>query len=88
MVTKSKIEELLPAGSLADHIRLVLVNAIYFKGSWQAKFDKKLTQEGDFKALKGVNVKCQMMDRKGRYKIADFPDFKIRAVKIPFEWYI
>ncbi|VUZ46868.1 unnamed protein product [Hymenolepis diminuta] len=84
-VTKSKIKDLLPEGSISPIIRLVLVNAIYFKGSWQAKFNKNLTRKGDFKTLKGTNMKVQMMERKGRYKIADFPDIKIRAVKIPFE---
>nr|CDS31921.1 serine protease inhibitor [Hymenolepis microstoma] len=86
-ITKSKIKDLLPEGSLSSLIRLVLVNAIYFKGSWRAKFDKNLTQDDHFKTLNGANVKVRMMERKGHYKIADFPNINARAVKIPFEYY-
>ncbi|KAM7540167.1 hypothetical protein Aperf_G00000043550 [Anoplocephala perfoliata] len=85
MKTKSKIGDLLPEGSLIPDTRFVLVNALYFKGRWNAKFDKNLTEESNFSTLQKKIVKVQMMQRKGRYKIADFNDIDVRAVKIPFE---
>jgi len=33
--TNNKIKDLIPSGSLNDMTRLVLTNAIYFKGTWQ-----------------------------------------------------
>ncbi|KAG3288773.1 serpin B6-like [Ictidomys tridecemlineatus] len=53
--TEDKIAELLSPGSLNTDTKLVLVNAIYFKGNWDKQFDKELTQERPFKVSK-VNV--------------------------------
>ncbi|XP_015332562.1 serpin B6-like [Marmota marmota marmota] len=53
--TEDKITELLSPGSLNTNTKLVLVNAIYFKGNWDKQFDKELTQERPFKVSK-VNV--------------------------------
>uniref|UniRef100_A0A8C1IQJ3 Serpin domain-containing protein n=1 Tax=Cyprinus carpio TaxID=7962 RepID=A0A8C1IQJ3_CYPCA len=47
-----KIKDLLPQGSIDEMTRLVLVNAIYFKGNWEAKFRKKATRDGQFKLNK------------------------------------
>ena len=40
--TNGIIKELLAKGSVDPLTRLVLVNAVYFKGTWQKAFDKKL----------------------------------------------
>lgn len=40
-VTKDKITDLLPQDSITVLTRMVLVNAIYFKGKWEIPFDKK-----------------------------------------------
>ena len=46
--TRNKIKDLLPPGSVDPLTRLVLTNAIYFRGDWQSKFDTKLTQDDIF----------------------------------------
>src|SRR5206468_5926847 len=38
--TKDKIKDLIPEGIIDTLTRMVLVNAIYFKGTWQYTFDK------------------------------------------------
>lgn len=38
-----KISNLLPEGSVDSDTRMVLVNAVYFKGKWKTPFQKKLT---------------------------------------------
>src|SRR5699024_5192130 len=44
--------------SIIDEIRpsdlMYLLNAVYFKGEWTNKFDKKLTKERDFHAADGT----------------------------------
>jgi serpin B len=59
--TNKKIKDLIPPGVLGALTRLVLTNAIYFKGNWMKKFDKKNTTEEDFRTGPGQNVKAKMM---------------------------
>ena len=42
-----KIKDMFPKDSL-NHTILVLVNAVYFKGQWDTKFDTKNTVEKEF----------------------------------------
>ena len=64
--TRSKIREIIPEGLLDGLTRLVLVNAIYFKGDWDEQFDKKNTQPTSFFQT-AENVKTiPMMHKKGR----------------------
>lgn len=46
--TKDKIKDLLPQGTITQDTRLVITNAIYFKGTWKAKFDPKQTAPAPF----------------------------------------
>ncbi len=46
--THNKIQNLMPAGSVNAMTRLVLVNAIYFKGDWFHAFDKARTVDAPF----------------------------------------
>ncbi|XP_065523555.1 serpin B6-like isoform X2 [Lathamus discolor] len=50
--TEGKIQNLLAEGVLDSLTRLVLVNAIYFKGSWAKQFDKERTAEVPFQINK------------------------------------
>ncbi len=47
--TNQKILNLIPSGSVTALTRLVLTNAVYFKGAWQVAFDKALTKNAPFK---------------------------------------
>ncbi|NWX12619.1 SPB6 protein, partial [Aegotheles bennettii] len=50
--TEGKIQNLLAEGILNSLTRLVLVNAIYFKGNWEKQFDKERTDEMPFQINK------------------------------------
>lgn len=52
MYPKGKIKNLLAEGIIDSMTRLVLVNAIYFKGNWEKRFDKENTNERLFKINK------------------------------------
>ena len=52
-ITRERIRDLLPSGSVDASTRLVLVNAIYFKASWMTPFPQRLTAPAPFHAAKG-----------------------------------
>ena len=66
--TNQKIQELIAPGTLVD-AQLVLVNAIYFKGDWQFKFNKTKTQKGDFHVSPTQTVQTDMMFSSGTYGV-------------------
>ncbi|MEM2277027.1 MAG: serpin family protein [Thermoproteota archaeon] len=59
--TNHKIKDLIPPGSLDEYTRLILTNAIYFKGDWKIAFNESLTMEEDFWVEPNRAVKVQMM---------------------------
>jgi len=64
--------------------RLILTNAIYFKGKWLMQFDKSSTREMDFWVSNNTSVKVQMMalsGQKGSY--AETEDMQI--LELPYE---
>ena len=59
--TKAKIKDLIPRGLLNALTRLVLVNAIYFKGNWASQFDPNLTKDAPFWVTPHKEVTAPMM---------------------------
>jgi serpin B len=84
--TNDKIKDLIPAGVLNPMTRLVLTNAIYFKGTWEWQFDKSDTNEEDFKITPTNIVKTDMMfmePDKARLNYADLDDLQI--LELPYK---
>jgi serine protease inhibitor len=80
--TKSKIQNLLIPGILSDLTRLVLVNAIYFYGSWDKAFDEKETSKAQFYIEGKNNVQADLMHMLFRFRYLDDGDKKI--IEIPY----
>lgn len=58
--TNGKIKEIIKDSDLTD-ARLVLTNAIYFKGDWLTIFDTKNTRKKKFRTINGDSTDVQMM---------------------------
>lgn len=61
---------------------LFLINAIYFKGQWQKKFDKALTENQPFHLLGGKEKSVPMMSQSGKYLYQRGDKFQ--AVSLPY----
>jgi len=84
--TNNKIKDLIPPGSLDSMTRLVLTNAIYFKGTWEWEFDKSDTSDQDFKITPTNIVKTPMMHMdpdKVKFNYTDTGDLQI--LELPYK---
>ena len=61
---------------------IFLINAIYFKGSWQKEFDKSATRDGIFHLSDGRQKRVKMMYRKGAYP--HFRGENFEAARLPY----
>jgi serpin B len=61
--TENRIQDLLPPDSIDSETRLVITNAIYFKGTWATQFKKENTAEDNFRVSPTTTVRVPMMKR-------------------------
>ena len=80
--TKDKIKEILPAGSVDAQTRLVLANAIYFKGLWATPFPPGATLSAPFHLGPGSDVKASLMHRTGTMRYMEGDAYQ--AVEVPY----
>ncbi|KAM6177332.1 leukocyte elastase inhibitor-like [Erethizon dorsatum] len=83
--TEGKIPELLAPGVLDDTSKLVLVNAIYFKGVWQEKFQKNDTTDVPFRLNKTDTKTVKMMSQKARFPYGYIEDLKCQVLELPYQ---
>ena len=80
--TNDKIQNLIQPGVLTTSTKLVLTNAIYFKGDWFTPFDKASTKDEDFHLDAQQTAKAQLMHRMGGYRYYDGGTFQ--ALELPY----
>uniref|UniRef100_A0A8D2JE31 Serpin domain-containing protein n=1 Tax=Varanus komodoensis TaxID=61221 RepID=A0A8D2JE31_VARKO len=80
----SKIKDLLPKGSIDCLTQLLQVNALYFKGQWEVKFNKEFTQEGPFFLNEKDCTAVQLMYRKGQYRTGKIEGCDVQVLEIPY----
>lgn len=84
--TNNKIKNLIPQGVLQPITRLVLTNAIYFKGSWFKPFDKKGTKEEDFRISPTNKIKTQIMHLTGEEANFNYGETdSLQILELPYE---
>jgi serpin B len=80
--TNDKIKDLLKPGILTVDTRLVLTNAIYFKGDWQFQFKKDKTERGTFHLNDRKTVEAPLMHQAANVKY--YRDGNLGAVELPY----
>jgi len=80
--TKGKIADLLQPGVLNSATRLVLVNAIYFKGRWAEPFKPGQTATDYFTVSTAQKVQVPLMHLKARFRYAELDGFQL--LELPY----
>ncbi|ERE73770.1 serpin B8 [Cricetulus griseus] len=81
--TEGKISEVLSPGTVCPLTKLVLVNAMYFKGKWKAQFDRKYTRGMLFKANQEKKT-VQMMFKHAKFKMAHVDEVNMQVLVLPY----
>ncbi len=83
--TNGKINNLIGRGVLDRYTRLVITNAVYFKGDWRWKFDKSETSEMVFHSPNGdVNTLMMHMEPEDvSFNYSEDEDFQ--AIELPYK---
>ncbi|KAK7146737.1 hypothetical protein R3I94_009545 [Phoxinus phoxinus] len=82
--TQEKIKDLVPQGAIDAMTRLVLVNAIYFKGNWEEKFPKEATREEQFKLNKNQTKPVKMMYQEEDFPLVFIPEINSQVLELPY----
>jgi serpin B len=80
--TEGEIEELFPSGSLDANARLVLTNALVFRGTWEHPFDPKHTRALQFHTAPDENVSVPMMMTTDKFRFFDGDTFSV--LELPY----
>ncbi|GAB4188823.1 MAG: serpin family protein [Simkaniaceae bacterium] len=83
--TEGKISNVLSSEDLNPLIRMLLLNAVYFKGAWKKPFNEKKTAPDDFYIepdISNVSVKVDMMSQTGSFQYLENDNFQAVSLEL------
>lgn len=81
--TAGKIDQVLAPGAIDDLTEMILVNAIYFKGTWQHQFHPGLTGPNAFYLTNETPIKTPMMMQTAKVLYAETNGLQI--LQLPYD---
>jgi len=82
--TRDRIKDLIPEGVLNSDTRVVLTNAIYFKGKWKYAFPEAATRNDKFTLSTGKAIDdVPLMSQQRRFRYLDGGSFQ--ALALPYD---
>lgn len=82
--TRDRIKDLIPEGVLNPDTRVVLTNAIYFKGKWKYAFPEAATRHDKFTLSTGKTIgDVPLMSQQGAFRYLDGGSFQ--ALELPYD---
>jgi serpin B len=81
--TNDRIQDLIAEGVLSPLTRLVLANAIYFKGDWACQFKPDATRPAPFMLSNETTIDVPMMSQTGDFRLARTDT--LQALELPYE---
>ncbi|XP_063779104.1 leukocyte elastase inhibitor-like [Pseudophryne corroboree] len=82
--TEGKIKDILAPGSIDAQTRLVLVNAIYFKGNWEKKFPEENTEQKPFRMSKTQSKQVPMMFQRNTFNMFYIEELRTKVLEMPY----
>ncbi|XP_051266156.1 leukocyte elastase inhibitor isoform X2 [Dicentrarchus labrax] len=83
--TQGKIKDLLAEGVVDNMTRLVLVNAIYFKGNWNKQFEEDSTIDAEFRINKNSTKSVKMMCQSSKFSFTFIPEANCQVLEMPYK---
>jgi serine protease inhibitor len=80
--TRHKIPEIIDPAALDENTRMVLVNAVYFKGDWASPFKRVATAPGRFLVRPGTDILTPLMHHEGKFAYAE--DSRLQVLELPY----
>ena len=80
--TRGKIKDVI--SDIEPLTRLILVNAIYFKGNWKRQFDPRDTVKGMFQMTSGERIQVDMMRMNKPYPMERNEQLKCQVLELPY----
>jgi len=80
--TAGKIKNMLTRDDVDSLTRLILTNAIYFKGKWKMPFNEKLTKKDFFYVNENTKVEVDMMELTEKFEY--YEDDRVQVLKLPY----
>ncbi|XP_055310176.1 antichymotrypsin-2-like [Sitodiplosis mosellana] len=82
--TNGRIKKLFTPEALSADSRVVLVNAVHFKGDWETKFYESETYKGKFYTSQTDSVDVDFMNIDTYFKYASLPDLDATALQMKY----
>lgn len=82
--TKNRIKNLLGPGNVTTNTKLVLVNAIWFKGEWAHQFKPKATKARPFHLASKKRIKVATMTMSHDFPVLEVKSQGYRAIDMPY----
>ncbi|CAF0851371.1 unnamed protein product [Adineta ricciae] len=84
--TNKLIKDLLSPDDVNSDTRLIIINCIYFKGTWVKQFDEHNTiKQADFHEGKNKISKVNLMYQKNKYAYTENKDLRVQVAHMPYK---
>ncbi|XP_039473736.1 leukocyte elastase inhibitor-like [Oreochromis aureus] len=82
-----KIKDLLSQDAVDSLTKLVVVNAIYFKGSWNTQFKEEMTADISLvsSCFQNDTKPVKMMHQKSKFPFATIPEANCKSLEMPYK---